>query len=84
MENNKLTEQAITWIKQMIHDDDDDADTMPMIEKVRFLRIVLKTTGINIGQVYKDPDIFNWIKQNNNAVFEACRELDKEKQYAEN
>lgn len=82
--SDEQTEQAITWIKQMIHDDDDDADTMPMIEKVRFLRIVLKTTDISIGHVYKDPDIFNWIKQNNKAVIEACRELDKGKQYGKN
>ena len=71
-----MEELAVTWIKQMINDD--DADTMPMLEKVRFFRGVLKMEGTNLRAVMGDRDIIKWVVENANEIWRASDQLDEE------
>ena len=71
-----MEELAVTWIKQMINDD--DTDTMPMLEKVRFFRGVLKMEGTNLRAVMGDRDIIKWVVENANEIWRASDQLDEE------
>ena len=72
--SNELTEQALAKAKRIIGD-----TTLSVLYKVMILKWAVRKGGVDIGYIFRDPDIFEWIsKQKPKAISDACKQLDME------
>ena len=73
--SDELTEQALARAKQIIGE-----TRLPTINKVMALTWAMRKVGVDSGYIFRDPDIFEWVSNNPKEIFDAFKQLDKEKQ----